>query len=496
MELITYNGQNTLPEQVSVNKANIEILKDEVEKLGFTLRGPYDASTEYAYNDVVEYQYCMYRVSDEEATALVGVVPTNTTYWQKITDSLRGPQGQQGIQGPQGPAGADGQNGQNGTNGTNGTNGKDALVYDYINDIVGNPQGRLLPLAIANFNRTPVENERLTIFMRDTASNDIYATNGSIVSLAPSYASYGVTTAYKVTGATGAAGPSALVYDRNIAFTRTADAEQLISVTLPFANFNRDPELNQDFVGILEDTSVSYIAQCEVQSISGENVTSIVANDINRITGQNGQNGQNGTNGVDGANGKDALTYFYAITVTADPTTSTTVSLSPSNLNRTPVVNDTLLLVFQNTLNNKSFICSCYISAVALPSVTARVAAVVETTGAAGSAPTLYNHTIRLYGSNTNTASMSVNCQIITSKNTVYSKTEFLDLLYNTIVKVAGTGFIKLTNNDIGIVGQISGVNSTSCSLYFLDITTGSPTAQTFTDTNITTFEDTVYLIQ
>ena len=154
MELITYNGQNTLPEQVSVNKANIEILKDEVEKLGFTLRGPYDASTEYAYNDVVEYQYCIYRVSDEDATALVGVVPTNTTYWQKITDSLRGPQGAQGAQGPEGPAGADGQDGQDGQNGTNGINGKDALVYDYINDVVGNPQGRLLSLSIASSPRS------------------------------------------------------------------------------------------------------------------------------------------------------------------------------------------------------------------------------------------------------------------------------------------------------------------------------------------------------
>ena len=385
MELITYNGQNTLPEQVSVNKANIEILKDEVEKLGFTLRGPYDASTEYAYNDVVEYQYCIYRVSDEDATALVGVVPTNTTYWQKITDSLRGPQGAQGAQGPEGPAGADGQDGQDGQNGTNGINGKDALVYDYINDVVGNPQGRLLSLSIAGFNRTPVENDRLTIFMRDTASNDIYATNGAIASVAISYATYGVTTAYKITGATGAAGPEALCYDRNIAFTRSEDAEQLISVTLPFANFNRDPELNQDFVGILEDNGVCYVAQCEVQTISGTNVTSIVASDINRITGADGQNG---TNGTDGTNGEPALVYSSIYSTNSDPAQYATKTLSSTFFNRTAKLNDAFSLVYTNINNGKTFLCACEITIESETNPVCRINAYVETTGAQGASGT------------------------------------------------------------------------------------------------------------
>lgn len=387
MNLYTILGQDTLPEQVEKNKQNIAILAEEVDKLGFTPKGVYDADTEYNYNDLVFYDGKMYAVISE--VAIVGVLPTNTTYWQQVTGSVIGPQG---AQGPEGPAGADG---QDGADGAQGPTGKAALVCTWTTTGGGEPStGGNIQIALSYFNRTPEVDEIFYVQYRAVDTLRYYFLRMQITVVSSSaYAT--VLEVVPVTGADGQDGPEALVYDRNIAFTRTEDAEQLISVTLPFANFNRTPALNEDFVGILEDSGVCYVAQCEVQSRAGTNVTSIVASDINRITGADGQNGQDGTNGTNGTDGKDALTYLYDITVTADPTTSTTFSLSPSNLNRTPIVNDVLLLVIRNTLNNKSFICSCYISTVALPSVIASVSSVIETTGAQGpqgAGTQLYRH--------------------------------------------------------------------------------------------------------
>lgn len=389
MNLYTILGQDTLPEQVEKNKQNIAILAEEVDKLGFTPKGVYDADTEYNYNDLVFYDEKMYAVISE--VAIVGVLPTNTTYWQQVTGSIMGQQGPQGIQGPQGPAGADGQDGQDGTNGTDGTDGVDALVYTAINSFYNMGIGSIIQLANAYFNRTPELGEKPVVYAVDSGNGHKYLLTGSISNVGSSASSYMIGSLTQIDGLQGADGQPALCYDRNIAFTRTEDAEQLISVTLPFANFNRTPELNEDFVGILEDSGVCYVAQCEVQTISGTNVTSIVAIDINRITGADGQNG---TNGTDGTNGKDALVYGAVLTDTFTPNVNDNHGgLLNIKMNRTPVVDDLCVVPYRNTSNNKTYLMTCKITAVFSSDSNYTITGVSETTGTAGpSGTTLTEH--------------------------------------------------------------------------------------------------------
>lgn len=165
--LINILGQNTLPEQVEINKQNIAILADEVEKLGYQPKGVYDAETEYNHNDVVFYDNKLYVVTSD--AAIVGVLPTNTTYWQQVTGDIRGQQGAQGAQGPAGPqgpqgetgaTGATGAQGPQGTPGTPGVNGKDALVYTSILPLNSEPQvGNFYDVTSGTFNRTPLVND-------------------------------------------------------------------------------------------------------------------------------------------------------------------------------------------------------------------------------------------------------------------------------------------------------------------------------------------------
>ena len=169
-------------------------------------------------------------------------------------------------------------------------------------------------------------------------------------------------------------------------------SEQLISVTLPFANFNRTPELNQDFVGILEDSGVCYVAQCEVQTISGTNVTSIVASDINRLTGEKGADGQDGTDGTDGTNGtdgKDALVCNAIYQPETNPSLNQYISLNSSYYNRTPIVNEYYPLIWKGA-NSRSFVCMMRVDSVP-GAVSSQVISYLETTGAQGASGTTLN---------------------------------------------------------------------------------------------------------
>lgn len=52
-------------------------------RVGFTLKGAYDASTTYTMLNVVTYQGGSYAAK----STTTGNAPTNTTYWQKLTDT-------------------------------------------------------------------------------------------------------------------------------------------------------------------------------------------------------------------------------------------------------------------------------------------------------------------------------------------------------------------------------------------------------------------------
>lgn len=71
---------------------------------GLVPKGAYNASTDYAVGDSVDYNGSSYVMHTDAAA---GTVPTNTTYWQILAEKGdTGPQGEQGIQGETGPAGA------------------------------------------------------------------------------------------------------------------------------------------------------------------------------------------------------------------------------------------------------------------------------------------------------------------------------------------------------------------------------------------------------
>ena len=383
--LINILGQNTLPEQVEINKQNIAILADEVEKLGYQPKGVYDAETEYNHNDVEFYDNKLYVVTSD--AAIVGVLPTNTTYWQQVTGDIRG---QQGAQGAQGPAGADG---------TDGVDGKPVLWYN-LNILLPNTAAfnTLLTessheFTKAYFSRVGDVGDEFMCFVNIADSNTSFALIYRIIAW-PEGINYCTAVRQNVyasmtgrKGDTGATGKEALVYGRKINFTWNGETEQLLSgLSLSFQDFNRVPELNEDFVAILHDTvsDVDYLAMGEVQTISGENVTSIVATDINRITGVNGQNGTNGTNGTDG---KDALVCTTIIETSSQPVLNQQKAIYFTNLNRSAEVGETFSVVY--SYNSRSWIAIGQITGTqGSNAYTYTIVALVETTGAAGSGVT------------------------------------------------------------------------------------------------------------
>lgn len=381
--MYNFGNQNTLPEQVAINKANIEALAAEVEKLGYTPKGEYDATAEYVYNDVVFYNYKLYAMIDKDAV-IVGVAPTDTTKWQAVTGDIKGQQGQQGPAGDDGQAGAD---------------GKDALVYNSY--LTGSQTPIIFSTATIDndqFNRDPVVGDVFeAFFVNSTTGHTFFIIYEATAIVSATVTQFKVKYVIDVTGKQGEDGQIALVYDQTIDFTYSA-SQQLITENLPFANFNRTPELNEDFIAILKDSGVEYLANCEVQTISGSNVTSIVASNITKVSGADGQNGTDGTNGV------DALAYTEIFRRAAAPVVSDAITMTLSKFTRTPNVNEKIVFVYEDTANNLTYQVQANIDSVTVESGTVGVSLeyVYQLTGTSG-ASTLYQHNIAMYSADSKT---------------------------------------------------------------------------------------------
>ncbi len=87
---------------------------------GLVPRGAYNAGTDYAVGDSVDYQGSSY-VMHTDAGA--GTLPTNTSFWQVLAN--KGDTGATGATGAPGPAGSNGTNGTNGADGADGADGVD-----------------------------------------------------------------------------------------------------------------------------------------------------------------------------------------------------------------------------------------------------------------------------------------------------------------------------------------------------------------------------------
>ena len=124
MAYIISDMRNSLPEQVGVNKANIEYLREQVEKLGFTPQGDYKSNVQYEQNDAIVFEGSAYVHTGEAAT--IGISPADeggADVWTKVLTGTQGAQGPAGPTGPQGPEGPTGPQGPEGPTGPQGPEG-------------------------------------------------------------------------------------------------------------------------------------------------------------------------------------------------------------------------------------------------------------------------------------------------------------------------------------------------------------------------------------
>ena len=104
MIFINTDRANSMPKQVFVNTNNIAYLKEQIDKLGWNLRGQYSAGLQYGYNDYVVYEGAGYVHTSEAET--IGVAPTDASVWAQVmigTPGATGPAGPAGPAGPEGP---------------------------------------------------------------------------------------------------------------------------------------------------------------------------------------------------------------------------------------------------------------------------------------------------------------------------------------------------------------------------------------------------------
>lgn len=389
MNLIEYRDQNTLPEQVSVNKENIERLSDAIDKLGYTPKGEYSAETEYKYNDVVFYNSRLYAMIKENG-AIVGVLPTNTEYWQVITGDIRGQQGAQGERGQQGEQGEQGEPGET------------PIFYRTVDaDATDVIDGYYHTLSALNFLKRPTSEDvgkRVVYYHLNTSTNKVYLveaniTSASIESTVVNTITLRVVQITGEKGNDGADGLPALVYDGTIPFVRNGEETQLVMTPTitSIGSFNHIPALNEDFVALLKDTdtNIVYIANCEVQTKVGNNVTSVVISNIARLTGADGQNGTDGL---------DALIYKKAYEVLTSPgTTTPPVVLNKQYFNRKPVVGDAFQIIWKNTSTGQSYAVLLEVTSLSGEFVNNNILSYVETTGAQGQSGEighLYEHNL------------------------------------------------------------------------------------------------------
>ena len=351
-------------------------------------------------------------VASESSLAEGDVVFFNNNYYAYVSavgsevfsvsnaSSFKGDAGSQGIEGPQGPAGADG---------ADGADGKDALMYKYVLEVYSQVvSGSQITLVTSKFNRQPVAGDNFNMWFRNSNTGQMWLGFCSVTISTSSNTVCTVDSSYPC-GAKGETGETALVYDKLIEFVYSTDVPFMLNVSIPRTDFNRLPNTNEDFIGILIDTNtgIEYLAQCEIQTISfvGNDltVTQIVCSYIKRITGQqgpagaDGQNGQdgrdgtNGTNGTNGTDGKDALVYKYIREVTEVPTIGQYMNFNLSGLSRVPEVGNVFNPVIINTATGKTYITTAIITAVSSSYATAQLNAVVNITGASGTTLNKYS---------------------------------------------------------------------------------------------------------
>ena len=103
MIFINTDKTNSMPKQVFVNTNNIAYLKEQIDKLGWNLRGQYSAVLQYGYNDYVVYEGAGYVHTSEAET--IGVAPTDASVWAQVMIGTPGATGPAGPAGPAGPGG-------------------------------------------------------------------------------------------------------------------------------------------------------------------------------------------------------------------------------------------------------------------------------------------------------------------------------------------------------------------------------------------------------
>lgn len=102
--------------------------KQILGRVSIRLKGEYNSTTDYEKLDIVSYNGSSYACLKD----CVGVLPTDTTYWQVLAEKgeqgIQGIQGVQGIQGEKGEQGIQGDKGEQGIQGIQGENGKDGYT--------------------------------------------------------------------------------------------------------------------------------------------------------------------------------------------------------------------------------------------------------------------------------------------------------------------------------------------------------------------------------
>ena len=446
--LINILGQNTLPEQVEINKQNIAILADEVEKLGYQPKGEYSAETEYNHNDVVFYDNKLYVVTSD--AAIVGVLPTNTTYWQQVTGDIRGQQGATGAQGPHGPAGPQGPQGETGEQGEQGETGEMALVciVPYNSTNTAPTQGLIINGSALNFNRRPKLNDRFILIWNVTSTNLQYLcimsvdTEGVIPMQCTVQYEYLLDGRQGEQGEQGETGEMALVYGQVIHRNQTLVENQDIVLTglnMIVADFNRAPKADDQFVLLYFDTYAQklYIGYDEVEGINSSTgaVTTVLYRDMHIVTGADGQNGTNGTDG------KDALTPNINFENANAPYVGSGINLLWSQFNHKPAVNDSFIIVYVQTGTGKSYLCTCKVTSLndSTQRAFSTVQSFVETTGAQGAS----GITLTLYSKTYQPTLAEIMNIILNAKGHVYG----------TIAFAVSGGIYGISPNDIEING-------------------------------------------
>lgn len=114
--------------------------KQILGRVSIIFKGEYNSTTNYEKLDIVSYNGSSYACLKD----CVGIIPTDTTYWQLVAQ--KGEQGEQGIQGIAGQDGKDGQNGQNGQDGYTPVRGIDYWTEEDVATIQQYIDNQLVPI--------------------------------------------------------------------------------------------------------------------------------------------------------------------------------------------------------------------------------------------------------------------------------------------------------------------------------------------------------------